>query len=179
MPGIPSSSRVLWTELFDSTLAADAAAIDSGAGGFATSLDHLLILVLARTDEAAVFSTAVLTLNGDAAGNYDRQVHLARNVTASAAVAAAASNLGLPCPGASVAATVFGAHIYFVPAYAQTVAQKVILSLSGWSEDTATEQEMRTTAHRWRSTAAIRCVTVTARAGNLVTGSRLTVYGIG
>lgn len=179
---IPTTELVqgsLWTTFYDETLQSDTASIDTGIEGFPISSDHLLFMLLVRTTEAAVVSTALITFNNDTAGNYDRQNLRADNTTVTAAVTAAANNFAVTCPGSSVAATVPGIHFIFVPSYGQTTFQKQAISLGGWGEDTATETRLTTTISRWRSTAAVNRIIVTAGSGNLVAGSRLTVYGIG
>lgn len=175
-----ASGIMPWTELFDSTLGADAASIDTGAGGFSTSLDHLLVMILARTAQVAVFSSLQITLNNDSGANYDTQNLRARNVTVDASPTAAASALGPNAPGDSVAATVFGGVMLWIPSYAQTTAQKVVIEWSGWGEDTAAEEGVHMRAHRWRNTAAISRLIMTGGGGaNLRAGTRMTVYGIG
>lgn len=167
------------TRLFDQTLGADTAAIDTGASGFSAALSHLLIYMFVRTDQATVFSSANLTLNNDTGANYDRQRLLGTDVTASAATGVGAANVPIQAPGSSVAATVFGAIVVFIPSYAQTVGMKTLLSVNGWGEPTAAENEVRLISATWRNTAAISRIAITGNAAsNLVAGSRMTVYGL-
>jgi len=174
-----ATSAGILTELFDETLVGDVASIDSGAGGFSTSLDHLLILVLVRTSEATVFSSATLRFNNDSSAIYDAQYIRGRNVTATVGVQAAGTGVSCVAPGDSVAATVFGGWCVLVPAYAQTVAQKTVMQYGGWAEDTAAEEEAGVRIGRWRNTAAISRVQLVSGSGNLRTGSRMTIYGLG
>lgn len=174
------SSVVGISELFDSTLGGDAASIDTGAGGFSTSFDHLLIVFIARTTEAVTNSAVNFTLNNDTGANYDRQALQGANATASAAAAVAGTLLvNALVPGSSAAAGNFGAGLLLIPSYAQTVAHKTGILVSGAADATAANSYAQVKSARWRNTAAITRLAMLAAANNLLAGSRLTVYGIG
>lgn len=165
--------------IYDSTLGGDAASIDTGAAGISTSFNHLLILAYARTTQAVVVSTAPITVNNDTAGNYDRQNITGTAAVASAAEAIAGTNIANPgVPGASAVAGSFAAILLVIPAYAQTTGHKTGLTFSGYGEDTSGDMRVSVTVGRWRNTAAISRLAITAGSGNLLAGSRLTVYGI-
>lgn len=169
------------TELFDTTLAGAAATLDTGAGGFATTLDHLFILYIARTSEAVAVSSAAVTLNADAGASYDRQALIGAGAVASATETQAGAAIATPLvPGASAAAGAFGMGFLLIPAYGQTTAHKAAMSGSGYGEDTAGDGRVQLISGRWRNAAAVSRVTLTAGGGsNFAIGSRLTVYGIG
>jgi len=166
-------------ELFDSTLGADAASIDTGAGGIAQTNDHLLILVLARTTQVAVQSSFTALVNADGGANYDRQELQGANVTASAAVALGEASVFMSCPGASAEAGAVGVCRIEIPGYRQTTFHKVGVVLNAYNEDTAAENRVQSKSVRWKSTAAITRFSITAGSGNLLAGSRLAIYGIG
>ena len=169
-----------FTTVFDSTLGLAATNIDTGANAIAATYQHLLLVILARTTEAVVASSILLTFNGDTAGNYDRQTWRGTGSTVAAAAVAAATSIGIDSPGASNAASHFGATVVFIPSYRQTTAHKVAMALAGWADTTTTNSRALGTSGNWRSTAAINQVTITAQsAANLVAGSRMTVFGLG
>jgi hypothetical protein len=167
------------TVLFDSTLGANAASIDTGANGIAQTTSHLIILYTARTTEAVVVSTANMTINGDTAANYDRQTLRARSNVSSSGAVAAATSISLNVPGSSVAAGHFAGAFMFIPAYRQTVTDKMIVEAGGWADTNIANGEAHINTGIWRNTVAVNQLTLTAGSGNLVTGSRLTIYGSG
>lgn len=178
--GISGIAGAGFTTVFDSTLGGAATNIDTGANGIAATYQHLLLVILARTSEAVTSSALLLTFNGDTAANYDRQTWRGVNNVTSAAAVAAATSIGLDLPGSSIAASHFGVCVVFIPAYAQTTAHKAAVNLGGWADTAVANSRAFGTAGNWRSTAAINQVTITAQsAANLVTGSRLTVFGLG
>lgn len=166
------------TVLFDSTLGADAASFDSGAGGFSTSHKHLLLSLYVRTSEAVVSSTVIVRFNNDSTGNYAIQAVRGSNAVASAAAATAQTGFSMFVPGDSVQASDFGGFLLLVPNYAGTVGQKTLLTLGGWGEDTLTETLLDSVVGVWKDTTALSRVQVVSGSGNLRTGSRLTIYGI-
>lgn len=176
-----ASGLLPWTTLFDETKLADAATFDTGAGGFSTSLAHLLVIAQLRTTEAIVLSQALVTINGDGAANYDVQLDRGRDVTPTAADAqATATAFALSVPGATAAAGVFGACLVVIPNYAATVAEGSALSTGGFADEAATGGEANVRVYHWRDTAAINRLVLTAQAAsNFLTGSRVTVYGVG
>lgn len=176
-----ASGIVPWTVLFDETKGADAATFDTGAGGFSTSLAHLLVVAQLRTTEAIVISSAVVTLNNDSGANYDAQVVRGRDVTASAVDGqAGATQFNVIAPGASAAAGVFGAQLLVVPNYAATVAEKSALAIGGFADEAAAGGDAGARTYHWRSTAAVtRLIFTAGSASNFLAGSRVTVYGVG
>jgi hypothetical protein len=169
----------LLTELFDSTLVGDAASIDTGAGGFLTSLDHLLVLMYLRTTEAIVTSSGLLTFNNDGGANYDRQVIRNTNTTLAGVITLAGTSIALPALGANAQAGAFAPITMWIPSYAQTTGHKGLTWSAGVLEDTAADCRTEQSSGRWRSTVAISRIIVAAGSGNLLAGSRVTVYGIG
>lgn len=179
MPLITPASAGATAQLFDSTLSGAAASIDSGANGIAQTASTLLIVILARTTQAVVTSTVQLRFNGDSGANYDRaQMSSTAGAAPAGATAAGGTNIDPPVPGSSVGANTFASWMIWVPAYTQTTAHKMLSGTGGWAEATATNDVIASTTGKWRNTAAITQVSITAGSGNLVAGSRLTVYGL-
>ncbi len=174
-----SAGLIVLTELFDSTLVADAAGIDSGAGGFVTTLDHLLILAIARTSEVVAVSGVQFVFNNDVGANYDRQRVMGSNITASAANNLATVNFPFSACGDSALAGSATTIRIFIPGYGQTTFHKVGEGTGATPDSVAANNRIETQSGRWRNTAAINRVAMNAQAGVLRTGSRLTIYGIG
>jgi hypothetical protein len=167
------------TPLFDQTLAAAAAAIDTGAGGIAGTASHLRVVALVRTTQAVVASTVLLTLNNDTGNNYDRVRTETINATVNGATTVAAANVAVSCAGASVGnASLFTPIIFEIPCYVQTAAHKSGVFSSGIPDSTAANARADNGSFLWRNTAAISRLALTAGSGNLAAGSRVTVYGM-
>ena len=168
-----------WTELFSSVLGADTNSIDTGAGGFSTSFDHLLVIGQFRTTEAAILSNVGVRANNDTGGNWDRQTVFGRNASTTTEDAQAATSILGSMAGASAATGVAATFFMVVPFYGLTTLEKSGIILSGFADEAATGGDVRMSAWHWRNTAAINRLAFIAAAGNLLAGSGVTVYGIG
>lgn len=160
--------------LFDQTLGADAASIDTGT--FSTAFSHLMIVTYCRTTQAAIISSVSYTFNSDGGSNYDNQIVRGRDTTASAADGQAAAVIIFDAPGASAAAGVFGGTVLFVPNYSGTVGEKATIEIGGFADEATTGGHAGLRTAHWRNTAAIERATFTATSGNLLAGSRISVY---
>jgi hypothetical protein len=165
------------TILFDQTLGANAASIDTGAGGIAGTFDSLDIYILARTTEAVAQSGLKLTFNADSGANYDEHLFQILNAGTFAGAAVAQTFNTIGCPGASYGAGSFGHWHITLPAYRQTVAHKVWRGHFTALDTGAANCYEQLRSGRWRNTAAITRLAIAATSGNILAGSRLTVYG--
>lgn len=165
--------------LFDSTLGADAASIDTGGGGIAATADHLLVYLLLRTTEAVTEANGFLRFNNDSGANYDRHVLRVDNVTISGIILNAQTEIALTLLGANAQAGAFAAVTLHIPSYRQTTAHKSFTSASVALEDTAADSRIEQGGGRWRNTAAITRMAVGPSSGNFLAGSRMTIYGLG
>ena len=169
-----------FTTLFDSTLVGATAAFDTGANGIPQTSQHLLIVYQLRDTDATVFSSALVTVNGDTGSHYDRISLRGTNITVAAVNAQAGPSLGLQVQGASATASNFTAGFLFIPSYTGTTAFKSGFAGAAEVEATAANNRIEVTGMSWRSTAAVNQLTFTASAGsNFVAGSHLTIYGLG
>jgi len=169
-----------FTTLFDSTLGADAATIDTGANGVGQGSQHLLVLVIARNDAAAVADSVNLTLNNDSGANYDRQTLRAVATTVTATTVLANNAWGLQAPGASAGAGRFGTVVLFIPAYTQTTALRSGYALYGVTDPTTANNRIEVNALGYRSTVAVSRIALAHGGGTVMkAGTRLTVYGMG
>lgn len=165
--------------LFDSTLGADAASIDTGAGGIAQTQSILEIFIIARTDDVSPQGAIFLTLNNDTGANYDRERVLGLNVTASAANALAQTAWTIETHGGGGSATTPGTVWITIPGYTQTTFNKVGMQVAASPDATAANDTVETCALGYRSALAISRAKVAVAGGGAVlrAGSRLLIYG--
>ena len=173
----PGSAGAL-TKIADTTLGADAADITFSAipGTYA----HLIVEIYARSAKAAIaYDTFHVRFNGDTAANYDSQLGYATGGTPSAAetLAGTSGRIGW-VPAATAPADVFGAAKVTVPHYAG--AKQKTAHTQGTSKHGTGSGDIWTThsAVFWRSSAVITSLTILAAGGNLLTGTRVTLYGV-
>lgn len=165
--------------LFDSTLGADTASIDTGANGIAAGAEYLDVFILARTTEAVELSSVLVRLNADSGANYDIQRIQGANVTAAATATAATTSWVLEVSGANAQTGAVGVARMAIPSYTQTTFHKVATITLATLEDTVGSQRAGAIGGRWRNTAAVTRMSITAGSGNLLAGSRLLIYGVG
>ena len=183
MPYIPTTQLmqplqpVSMVVLFDQVLTADAATFD--VQNIPSGYKHLLITGMARTTEAAVGSSATIRLNNDSGANYDGERLTAADTVVTGIGTVAGTSFAINIPGASAHSGAASPFAIEIPGYADTTFHKSLLVRSGLVEDTAADSRIDLRAIRWRSTSAINRVTLTAGSGNLLAGSRLTIYGMG
>lgn len=165
--------------LFDSTLGADTASIDTGAAGVAGGYKTLLILIVGRTDEAVKASTVTIQFNADSGTNYTRQFNGAVNANPSASDTTADAGVLFPLVGSTYLASAPGMIRLVVPAYDQTTFFKIADVTGGASSTTAADGQVYAMSATWRNTAAITrvAVSVVTAAKKLVAGSRMTILG--
>lgn len=167
------------TQLYDSTLGASAAAIDTGAGGVPQTSAHLLIVATLRTTDAAVNGSVLLRFNNDSGANYDTVFVLGANVGASAGVANAQTSIAFGVHGASGSAAEASPIGLLIPAYTQTAFNKSCVLVLGRGDSTAANLNAVEFVGTWRSTAAITRVSFASSGATLLTGSRVSIFGIG
>lgn len=163
------------TKLFEQTLGADAATIDTGAGGIPATSTHLLILATLRGTNASISQLAELRFNGDAANNYSGHTFALNGNADQSSV----SGLLL---GSIVAATadanVFSDLVLFVPFYNDTVIRSVIGMLGSRATMAAGQSILGLCAGRWNATTAVSQLTFILTAATYKAGSHVVVYGI-
>jgi hypothetical protein len=164
--------------LFDQTLGGDAASIDTGANGIAQTAIGLLVHIVARTTQAVALSTVTMRLNGDSSAVYDRSEYHVTNATVSGSNTLAQTQWVMQCAGASIQAGSFTTISLVLPGYAGTVAHKAGIGNGMVSDSAAANNLTETRSLRWRNTAAVNQFTLAAGGGNLLAGSRLTIFGL-
>lgn len=168
--------------LYDSGyLGADAASIDTGAGGIASGHFALIIVGYFRTTNTVSNDNLLVRFNNDSGANYDymRTINSGGGLSGTSSVAQTAF-VGWLCPGASDAANEFGAAWGRIPAYDNTSNRKSGIFDSTAVDTTAGAGATYSNAFSYRSTAAISRMSVqSGTAGkNIVAGSRLVIYGV-
>lgn len=165
--------------IFDTTLGAGAAFVDITS--IVATYAHLLLVVYARGDTAAANTVLNTRFNNDVAANYDSQ-----SLTGQAASTIAGELFGSTAmfngsmPANTAGANLFCAHLIFIPNYANTANNKICFALNTLKTGTAsTNMNAILQVGFWRSNAAINRITLLPGGGNIVTGSRVTLYGMG
>jgi hypothetical protein len=162
----------------DVTLSASAANIDFQS--IPSQFAHLIVECYLRGDTAATSVSVVLRFNNDTAANYDFQ--LLTGVGATAGAAEVFADVGIrvgTAPANTAGANLFNALTIEAPHYANSANNKATSSAYGYKVGTATSNILvGASAGFWRSSAAITRVTVFPSAGNFVSGSRVTLYGL-
>jgi hypothetical protein len=165
--------------LFDSTLGADAASIDTGAGGISGSYNKIDIYLYLRTDEAVAISACTLTFNNDTGAKYDLELIRVANTTVSGVISLAQTGLVIGAAGANLAASFFSVWHAEIPAYAQTTGFKIGSADKAIMDSTAGNNQVDKQGIAFRDTTAISRAKIAAPAGkNLKAGSRMLIIGV-
>ncbi len=163
--------------LYDSgALGSAAASIDSGAGGFSTSYNHLKVMVLLRTSVAAVSDGFWVTVNNDSGAT---SYSWSNWNGSSASTGDTAVKVTSGVPGASETANYFVAWSVEIPFYAQTNTFKSIEIEKIGQQPGDGSSEAGNYNGTWKNTSAITRVKIVPNTGpNFVIGSRMIIYGI-
>jgi hypothetical protein len=169
-----ASGRVV---LFDSTLGANAASIDTGATGVAAGYNAISIYLIGRTTIASVDGGIFIRVNGDSGANYDQAFVGLDAGTTTSGTALAQTQWSLDFAGASMDANAASIISIVILSYDQTTFHKEGTILESGSSGTAGNNWQLTASCRWRNTAAISRVQALPSSGNLLAGTRLLVLG--
>jgi hypothetical protein len=158
-------------------LAGTAASVTfSSLGDYATDYQHLQIRYTARgtNDSNSIFMK--VTLNSDTGSNYSW--HLLRATGSAVQAFAGASQAFIQeadIPAARSAANIFGAVVFDLLDAFETTKFKTTRSLTGFY---GADTQVQLTSGNYRSTSASSSITFAPNSGNLLTGSRFSLYGI-
>lgn len=122
-----------------------------------------------------------LRFNADAGNNYDCQELLANGATlAGLGQRALTSAFFGVMEGASARASNWSPTLCFIFDYSRPAAETWMLALSAAFGNVSADTDLFSAfeANRWRSTVAVTSITLLPNSGNLVAGSRLTLYGV-
>lgn len=176
----PSSSRSGGglALLASSTLPVAAASIDfqNIDQGYA----HLLLMVRAKTDLAALASEIGIRFNNDSGANYAGNFsQVVGGVPGGAAGAALSLFSAIFAPGSNADADAFGTVDAFIPFYTGNRRKTIHLGALDIPNSTATDFRLSDYDGQWRNTAAITRITIVGGGvTNLVAGSSAALYGL-
>lgn len=180
LTALQKQQTVGWRKIAEQKLVGASVAID--IAGIDQSFRHLKILASLRGDNAAAFSGVHVNINNDQAdANYFNQ-----RLQGNAAAASAQENLGgasSRAVGLVAAATAPAGHFSLmeitIPDYADGTKIKAmkVETFSTWGITTGTILSRFNTLIR-NNVEAVNRVALAAQAGNLVTGSVMSVYAI-
>lgn len=166
------------TQLFDTTLGGAAASIDTGANGVAGGHQHLVVIIVCRSSGATNIVDCFMTFNNDSGANYDWA--WVRNVGGTVGAvdshAQTSADVG-QMPAATVTANYPSVITVNIPAYAQTTFYKGLTAQGSPAMDATASDRILFMSGTWRNTAAITRIAIAPSLGNLLAGSRLTIYG--
>jgi hypothetical protein len=148
-------------------------------GSASTTYKHLQIRGMARTSTVTGYTSAGIRFNGDTASNYSAHELVGSNGSVSSGGAAnqTAPNIWR-ISGGSLNSNIFGSAIIDILDAFDTNKYKTVRCLSGM-EGGSGNSVVQITSGGWRSSSAISTITfVDASAGNFVTGSRFSLYGL-
>lgn len=129
-------------------------------------------LVLIVTGTASALGNLSLRFNGDTGSNYSRTMLYGNGSTATSY---RVSNYAL-IPLGDFDTSQIASHIINIQNYSNASTYKTVIAR--WNNNAGTYASLGATASLWRNTAAITSITVLDDAGNLNTGTTMTLYGI-
>lgn len=180
--GISGIAGTGLVKLFDSTLGADAANIDTGANAIPTGHSVLLVYITVRSARAAQpLDTALITFNGDTGSHYWRSNTRLQNVTLTGLQSGATPTTAVPLDvyGDTAPANAAATIVLEIPAYDGTTFLKSLLGRVAAPSSTDANSLSEHGGFVWNSTAAINQITVNCSSGaNLRAGSRMQIYGV-
>jgi len=165
-------------ELISTTvLGSSAASVTfSGLGTSAAAYKHLQIRAVARSDAGSQQVGYYSRFNGDSGANYSSH-YLGGNgsVVYSGAATSQTAMAIAPMPGSTYSANVYHATVIDILDFASSTKNKTWRSLSGF---TGSNTSVEVDSNAWLSTAAITSIVLYPASGNLITGSRFSLYGL-
>jgi hypothetical protein len=160
------------TQISQNVLGAGAASITFSS--IPATYTDLYLSLQARGDTAAQTTNVVMTFNGDGGANYDWVQSGGSTATATADTKMILSSM----PAASNTANFASVTQFYIYNYTRTTFQKSALALQGQRNNSSPTVALIQTFGDWNSTAAITSVTLTPAAGNFITGTTATLWGV-
>jgi len=168
------SYELISTSLVTSTVSS-VVLTNSGAW---TPYKHLQIRITARADTAgSIADNFMMRFNADTGSNYFREHYLKGNgssVTSGSEGTSTSIFVG-SLTAANATTNVFASNIIDILDHAGT-KNKTTRSLNGYHS--ASFPQIKLSSGLWMSTAGLSSITFSAQSGNLVSGSRFSIYGI-
>ena len=141
---------------------------------------NLRLYIVCRSDNASTNVNLLVRFNGDTAANYDYQELAGQQAVVVAVEQLAQTSIPMrEMTGSTSPASHPGIFTIDIPWYAGTTFFKTTINQSSWSNGTATGTlVIRNAMGRWRSASAITSITLLPAAGNFISGSSFSLYGI-
>jgi hypothetical protein len=154
---------------------AQASVVFSGLGTYSSTYKHLQIRYTSRGDVDS--GTIFASFNGVGGTSYAAHRLLADGSSVSSLASSSRANTFFGTNGSSDnSASIFAAGVIDILDFASTTKNKTTRSLSGLSGNAVRSAIL--TSGLFNSTAAITSISLSGNLGNLVTGSRFSLYGI-
>jgi hypothetical protein len=168
-------------ELVSTTLiTTNTASVVFDTSSLGSTYRHLQIRAVARTSNSDNNGFLGLRINGDTTSNYNEH-YLYQDLANSIATSfngAFTSAFAAPVSANSNVSNAFGGFVMDILDFASTTKNTTSRSLGGFAGAAGSEHRLSSGLHR--STAAVSSITIFERAysGNLMAGSRFSLYGI-
>jgi hypothetical protein len=163
-------------KIAETVLAAAAASVSFAS--IPATYRHLRLVASLRGDAAVATQALHLRFNGDATAVYDIEGLSVNLTSVNGRNETAVTSIYDYMDGANSVAGYSSPHVIDLPNYAGTTFYKSALLAGASMGSAATDKLALFTTGWWRSTAAINAVSLTPNAGNFVTGSVFTLYGM-
>jgi hypothetical protein len=150
----------------------------SNLANYASVYEHLQIRGTIRTTNAQAFGSLSLRLNGDTGSNYIVHELFAATTTSSSRTSGTTTSMLdiAQGTGANNDSNAFGGFVIDLLDVYSTSKNKTARSLTGRS--VTTNPRISLFSGLWVNTASVTSLTLLPNGGNILTGSRLTLYGI-
>lgn len=146
------------------------------SGGFST----LQLQCFGRSSTSAAVTNVLVTFNSDTtSGHYHYQYAFWNNTTPTSANVTNGTNMLLAnVPAATATTNAAGSFAFNIPGYAGTTFFKQITDTGNYFNSGSPNPEYFVGGGEWQSTAAVTRIDLTLAAGNWVSGSTCTLYGM-
>lgn len=174
-----SPGAVAAAKIFDLTLGADAAQIDTGAGEIPPIFSALQIVMSLRHTVAATNEVVIARFNNDSGTNYYSNDSQSIGGSQANTESDAANFMRVGhSPGSTAPANFFCATVGFIHEYASTTKAKSYSGQSSFLTATTNGAGWSLCTAHWSGTAAIHQITFLPGTANFKAGSRITIYGL-
>jgi hypothetical protein len=170
--GAEPAYELIASEILTTT---EASVVFSNLGDYSSTYKHLQIRMTARTTRAQNDDALFLRLNGDTGSNYARHQLLGNGSTVSSTAGTSETSTGQNATaGTNTTANVFGAAVFDFLDVFNSTKNTTLRSFSGLA---ANFNQIMLGSGLFINTASVTSISIEAN-GNLLAGSRFSLYGI-